>query len=184
MLDELEAQLQKNTELIKSVGKDQLSLPTPCPAFDVRTLINHMVQVNGYFGTVATGTSRSATSETFAVIGDDPAGAHERSVEALMKVLGEQGVMDRAFNTGIVNVPASIAVQMMVVEVTVHGWDLAKAIGGDASIDPELATRLLEPAKLNDSRRRPDGDPFGPAVEVSQTALPGDRLVAYLGRKP
>jgi uncharacterized protein (TIGR03086 family) len=184
MLNELEAQLHQNTELIKSVREAHLSLPTPCPAFDVRTLINHMVQVNGYFGTVATGTTRSATSETFDVIGDDPFGAHERSVETLMKVLRGPGLMDRAFDTGVVNVPASIAVQMMVVEVTVHGWDLATAIGSDASIDPELATRLLEPAKLNDRRRRPDGDPFGPAVEVPPTASPGDRLVAYLGRTP
>jgi uncharacterized protein (TIGR03086 family) len=184
MLDDLEAQLQKNTQLIKAVTEDQLSMPTPCPAFDVRALINHMVQVNGYFGTVATGTSQSATSETFDVIGDDPAGAHEQSVEALLKVLSEQGVMDRTFNTGVLEVPASVALQMMVVEVTVHGWDLAKAIGADTSIDPELATRLLEPAKNNEGRRRPDGNPFGPAVEVPPTASPGDRLVAYLGRTP
>ena len=98
------------------------------------------------------GTSRGATSETFDVIGDDPCGAHERSVDALMTVLGEHGVMDRPFNTGVVDVPAPIAVQMMVIEMTVHGWDLAKATGLDASINPDLATRLLEPAKLNDGR--------------------------------
>jgi uncharacterized protein (TIGR03086 family) len=184
MLDQLEAQLQKNTRLIERVRTDQLSSPTPCPAFSVQALINHMVQVNRYFGTVATGTARSATSATFDVIGDDPAGAHGRSVDALMELLREPGVMDRAFNTGAIDVPAATAVQMMVVEVVVHGWDLATAIGSDASIDPDLATALLEPAKLNDGRRRQDGDPFGPAVDVPATASPSDRLIAYLGRTP
>ena len=64
-----------------------------------------------------------------------------------------------------------------------HGWDLAKATGQDANLDPELAAQLLESAGIPDAFRGPDGQaPFGPQVDVDDSSPPADQLAAYLGR--
>jgi uncharacterized protein (TIGR03086 family) len=67
----------------------------------------------------------------------------------------------------------------------VHGWDLARAIGYDAELDPELAEVLLGLARMSvpDENRGPDGlAPFGPIVLAPADARPADRLAAFLGR--
>ena len=48
-----------------------------------------------------------------------------------------------------------------------HGWDLARAIGYPAELDPGIAADLLTHARvaITDGFRGPDGvAPFGPAV--------------------
>jgi len=72
------------------------------------------------------------------------------------------------------------------IEQFTHGWDLARAIGYSADLDPELAAGLLSRARLTiiDSFRGPDGEAlFGPAVEAPAGAGPADQLAAFLGRR-
>lgn len=68
-------------------------------------------------------------------------------------------------------------------ELAVHGWDLAVACGDTRPIPPGLASELLELAPLLVT---PADRPvrFAPPVAVSSLATPGDRLVAFLGRRP
>jgi uncharacterized protein (TIGR03086 family) len=66
-----------------------------------------------------------------------------------------------------------------------HGWDLARAIGYPADLDPALASALLGQARIaiTDALRGPDGEaPFGPAAEAPDGAGPADQLAAFLGR--
>jgi uncharacterized protein (TIGR03086 family) len=67
----------------------------------------------------------------------------------------------------------------------VHGWDLAKALNVDPTLDPALAAAALEVAKqiVTDDRRGP-GKGFGPALAAPAGASPTDALVAFLGRRP
>ena len=70
------------------------------------------------------------------------------------------------------------------VEVAVHGWDVARACGRDEPVPPALAEELLELCQLLvvDADR--------PTRFAARTDLgldlgsPGDRLVAFLGRRP
>jgi uncharacterized protein (TIGR03086 family) len=67
-----------------------------------------------------------------------------------------------------------------------HGWDLARAIGYSADLDPELASWLLSLARpaISDAFRGPDGQAmFGPATEAPAGAGPADQLAAFLGRR-
>ncbi|MGH2729285.1 MAG: maleylpyruvate isomerase N-terminal domain-containing protein, partial [Actinomycetota bacterium] len=74
----LEQQVGRTGKLVAGVSPDQLSASTPCPGFDVRTLLNHIVGGQLLMARAAAGetTSRSDMPD---VIGDDPAGAYERS---------------------------------------------------------------------------------------------------------
>ncbi len=72
-----------------------------------------------------------------------------------------------------------------VLDVLVHGWDLAKAIGHETDIDPDLAEPMLTFAQqaIGDDMgmRAPR---IGPAIAVADGAGATSCLVAYLGREP
>lgn len=185
MLELLKAQLDKNTGMISKVTKKQMSGSTPCANFDAKALINHMVVGNRFFISVAQGNAMQDTGgEPPDMIGDDAARAHRKSGEDLLKAMREPGAMERTFDFGFAQMPGAMALGLVLMETTVHGWDLAKATGQGTSIDPEVAGMLYQGAQAIDGMRTPEGNPFGPKVDVPDSASPGDKLVAFLGRNP
>jgi uncharacterized protein (TIGR03086 family) len=68
-------------------------------------------------------------------------------------------------------------------DVLVHTWDLAKAVGVEPRLDPELCETSLRAALTNEKGLR-SSDMFGPEVPVSEGADPATRLIALLGRDP
>jgi uncharacterized protein (TIGR03086 family) len=185
LVDVLEGQLGRNQQAIEAVPDSALGGSTPCPEFDTRALIAHMVGANQFFIAVARGESpggSGAPAPDASVA--DLAAAHRSASEQLLRELRTPGVLDRTFDFSFTQLPGTQALGIMLVETTAHGWDLAKATGGDASIDPNLATMLLQGAQAVDAVRTPSGNPFGPAVEVPESAPPGDRFMAFLGRTP
>jgi uncharacterized protein (TIGR03086 family) len=90
------------------------------------------------------------------------------------------GVMAGTCDLPLGTLPAPAAAHINLVEVVVHGWDVSQATGEAAGIPPELAESMLEfSRKAVDPAR---GRAFGPDLAVGDTV--GDRLVAFLGRKP
>ena len=83
--------------------------------------------------------------------------------------------------------PAATFIGLTTTDAFVHGWDVAKATGQSTDLNPELAATLLERARaaIPDSFRGPDGTaPFGPIVEVPDSAPAADQLAGFLGRTP
>lgn len=64
-----------------------------------------------------------------------------------------------------------------------HGWDVARACGQHHPIPPPLAEEMLELAPLfvTDADRTAR---FAAPIDVPPLASPGDRLIAFLGRRP
>ena len=69
------------------------------------------------------------------------------------------------------------------IEITVHGWDVARACGRTDPVPPALADELLDLAPLLVACTDRPGR-FDRPVPVPPGAAPGDRLVAFLGRQP
>jgi hypothetical protein len=69
------------------------------------------------------------------------------------------------------------------VEIAVHGWDVAQACGRPRPLPPALAADLFPVARcvVADGDR---GVRFAEPVGVPTRSCPGDRLVAFLGRRP
>ncbi|WP_157249800.1 TIGR03086 family protein [Nonomuraea typhae] len=68
-------------------------------------------------------------------------------------------------------------------EVAVHGWDVARACGGDRPLPDRLARELLELAVVfvaDDDRPHR----FHPPVRPASPATSSDRLLGFLGRSP
>ena len=67
-------------------------------------------------------------------------------------------------------------------DVFMHGWDLARATGGDERLDPAEAHDLYVGMQPMDEVLRRSGH-FGPKVEVPDDADPTTRLMAFIGRR-
>ena len=68
-------------------------------------------------------------------------------------------------------------------DICVHGWDLARATGQDATLDAALAEQALAFVRqtLTGANRAPR---IASEVAIDGGAPITDRLVAYLGRRP
>ena len=68
-------------------------------------------------------------------------------------------------------------------DIVVHTWDLAKAAGVDATIDHEMAVRMV-PAMIGDRRHARGQRPLQAGGAVPDDASVEDKLVAATGRDP
>ena len=67
-------------------------------------------------------------------------------------------------------------------EITIHGWDLARATGQSYVCDPATARALV--GFLGQAGGGDGEGLFGPVVDVPPDASPLDRAVGLCGRDP
>lgn len=151
-----------------------LGADTPCEGWDVRTLMNHILATQAYFMGAATGQEASPpTGEPPELLTEDPAADFARSRTEVLRAFTGDGVVE---STGPL-LGIAFADQL------VHGWDLARATGQDASMPDGLAEAAYAAihGKFTDDQR---AGTFGPEVPVPDDASAQDRLLAYTGRDP
>ncbi len=182
---ELERALRSTMAILAKVEPGQLDAPTPCASWDVRALINHFTGTARWWAGVVTGED-SAGDDTPA---DDAAGdyvaAYREAGKLAVAALGAEDVPGRMIRLPFGEFPGAVVIAMAGLDQFTHGWDLARAIGYPADLDPEVAANLLSHARvaITDGFRGPDGvAPFGPATEAPAGAGPADQLAAFLGR--
>ncbi len=77
-----------------------------------------------------------------------------------------------------------MAASITLMEIAVHGWDLAAATGQSYKMDPEVANATFEVVKQIASGDARKNGVFGPEVKVGSGASVQDQLLAYSGRNP
>ena len=173
---------------VAAVTQDQLDLPTPCPEYDVRTLIAHITGGLTRTALVGEGDPEALTRPSMEEgVPDDGWPAAYRTAAARATAAWADGTkLDALVEVPWGKVPGRIALSGYVQEVLAHGWDLAKATGQPTEGDPELATWALAISRriLPPEIRGQEGVPFGPVVEVPADAGPYTQLAAWLGRHP
>jgi uncharacterized protein (TIGR03086 family) len=169
--------------MIDGVRPEQMALPTPCTEWDVRALLNHMIAGNKMAVAVAAGEPMPPLDSDFA--GDDPAAAFADSARTADAALRAPGVMERTVRMRFGEVPGRTLAAMRFVDLLIHTWDLAKATGQAADLDPWLCETALafSRERFGDRPRQPGGA-FAPEVPIAADAPACDRLAAYLGRQP
>jgi uncharacterized protein (TIGR03086 family) len=152
----------------------KLNERTPCDDWDVRTLLNHMLDTQHYFiGSARNEDVTPPSADPPELVGDDPAAAFELARSETLTTFGEPGVIEK---TG-----ASLGIASS--DLLLHGWDLAIATGQDAQMPDGLAAAVYEMVhgRFTDDQRK---GVFKPEVEVGADASPQDKLLAYTGRNP
>lgn len=162
------------------VTPEAMSRPSPCARWDLRALLEHMVD------------SLEALREAADVRRVEPASNPDRCDDlvttlrvAASHLLGEWSrprtgtavsVDGRPLTTNILTAAGAL-------EIAVHGWDVAQACGCPRPLPAALAQDLLRiaPVLVTDADR---AGRFAMPVAVPGHADPGGRLLAFLGRDP
>jgi uncharacterized protein (TIGR03086 family) len=183
-IDLLDGVLDKTGGIIAGVRAEQGGDPTPCPDFDVDTLVNHLV---GGVRTFAAGIhGRPVEGDPWsAKAGDDPAGKFRAAADDLVAGWRDRGFEGGVSITGAGEVPAPMAFNMTLMEFLTHGWDLAVATRQGVPFTEEEAEATLVRAQATlPPQYRGEGHAFGHIVAVNDGAPPVDRLVGFMGRDP
>jgi uncharacterized protein (TIGR03086 family) len=155
-------------------GAKDLDAPTPCEDWSLRDLLNHVLDTQRYFVSAARGESASPPGQTPPdLLSDDPSADLEKARTEVLDVFGQPGVVEK---TG----PA-LAIAFS--DMLLHGWDLARATGQDATMPDGLAQAAYDSihGRFTDEQRK---GIFKPEIPVGDDATPQQRLLAYTGRDP
>lgn len=179
----LEHAIQTARSTIAHVTPDHLSLPTPCASWTVADLIDHMIGAQGFFASAVDGTP--GPDGTASTAGTDLLAAFDSASGRTLAAFSAEGAMERMVSVPFGTFPAAVFIGFAVNDTFTHAWDLAKALGLDTDLAPDLAAALLESSKtaIPESFRGADGAaPFGHEQPVPADATNADRLAAFLGR--
>ena len=179
-LDLLSRALNQTGELVASIEPGQAGLPTPCPAFDVRALVNHTVYDLRTFNTLLNGGQRESPDRD--LIGEDWVSAYRGAADELMTTWRARGT-EGTLKSQLGELPLTWAVGQHLGDIAVHGWDIARATAQPAGLDADVGDVALEWGRAN---LKPEfrGQAFGPEQPADPDAPVYDRLAAYFGRNP
>jgi len=144
-------------DALARVSVADLGRPTPCPGWDLRTLLLHVADaVNGLSG--ASGSTASG-----------PVSAARVGIEELLEAVRGATSDDAAYGGAI--------------ELATHGWDIHVTLGTGLLVPEDYASAVLDlaTALVSDEVRSRF---FGPVVGIEPRAPAADRLIAFMGRNP
>lgn len=162
--------------LVAGVRPDQFATQTSsCPEWSVQELVGHVVKGDLMFTRLFTGAEPPAVPDA------DPVAAVSASTKALLEAASAEGALEKTFTTPMGERPGAGLMTIRVVELSVHGWDLANATGQRL----ELPEAIVETCFAMLRRMLPEGRdslPYGAEQPTGPEASPTQRLVAFAGR--
>lgn len=178
------AVVRTSIEIVSRVRAGDLGRRTPCAEWTLADLLAHMTAQHHGFAAAARGTGSDLTA--WEVRSAGPAD-HTEAAEDALTAFAEPEVPQREFELPEfgASFPAVQAVSFHLIDYVVHGWDVARSLGLDYRLAPEVAEPALRIALAvpgGDLRLQP-GAPFKPALDENGSD-PLRRILAALGRSP
>jgi uncharacterized protein (TIGR03086 family) len=167
--------------VVQGIGDEQLSASTPCAEFRVRDLVNHLYQVVVNFQPLARREQAdfSATPDMVGRTGWREGFAKE--TERLVEAWADPAALD-GVSPGM-GLPQTVVGQMVLLDLTVHAWDLAQATGQPFVPSTPAVIELHELADQMGPTAR-EMKVFGPELTPPPGADVMARLLAKTGRDP
>ncbi|MDH6706468.1 uncharacterized protein (TIGR03086 family) [Kitasatospora sp. MAA19] len=159
--------------------------PTPCPEFDTRALVNHWVLYTSHgleHRARRTELPEELVDHDFAA-GPGWAADYAAQLDRAVAAWADPAAWEGDVDLGGSPVPAAGIARMLIAELVLHGWDVARAVGGRIDVDEELALLVLAIVEENAELYRQYGG-FAEAVTVPDSAPALDRALAASGRDP
>ena len=182
---EMAAAAAEAARVVGGVPEGSLQTPTPCGDWDLRTLLNHTILWTSYSA------ERRAHGESVAEdlmnkdftadpgFREDYARQVQKAVDAWSTPQAWEGTRDMMGSA----TPATDIGAMLIMEMVLHGWDIARATGQDYRCDPRVEQAVLETVQAQgDMFRQYQG--FAAVVPVPDGATAFDRALAVSGRDP
>jgi len=178
-------------DLVARVTDDELGQPTPCPAYTLGDLIDH---VGGRALAVTAAANKDVSSAYVnearpgdaSRLGQDWRARIPRDLGTLAQAWREPGAWEGMTRIAGGDAPAAMVGLVVSDELAVHGWDVARATGQPYACEPELldaARSFLVQFASPDAPAGPDVA-FGPSRPQPGDAPPLDQVIALAGRDP
>jgi uncharacterized protein (TIGR03086 family) len=188
---DLGAATQRLADLVARVTDDELGQPTPCPAYTLGDLIDHVGGLALAFTAAANKDISSpyvngARPGDASRLGQDWRARIPRDLGTLAQAWREPGAWEGMTRIAGGDAPAAMVGLIVADELAVHGWDVARATGQPYACEPELldaARSFLAQFASPDAPAGPEVA-FGPSRSLPGDAPPLDRVVALAGRDP
>lgn len=163
--------------VVDDIDRSLFELPTPCEAWNVRQVLEHMIG----------GNRRIAGDPPVAgedVIGDDLSAAYAASAAAAASTFAAAGSLDRMFHLSFGEVSGEVAVLARSTDQLAHAWDLAKATGRSTDLSPAMYTTGLELLKNRFASTGRNPATYADEQHAPEGASAADRFAAFAGRQP
>jgi len=169
---------------VSAVREDQWRQPTPCTDWDVRALVNHLVYEARWAPPLLEGRTIAAVGDRFDgdLLGEDPKAAYDDAVASALAAVDPPGALERTVHLSYGDTPASGYLMQLTGDFVVHAWDLARGIGADDTLDPELVTWVYDNTAPMADQLAASGL-FDPPLDVAVDADPQTKMLALFGRR-
>ncbi|MFC4858223.1 TIGR03086 family metal-binding protein [Actinophytocola glycyrrhizae] len=162
-------------DIVRAIKPGQLTDPTPCAEFDVRELVHHLL----YWGPSLEGAARKENVPPSDVETADWRGALLAQLTRTVAAWAPASAWEGTTSMG----PARVVGEMVVGELVVHAWDLARATGQSLDLPADLLAYVYDGVAAGADQGREMGL-YGPAVPVPPDAPVLDRILGLTGRDP
>jgi uncharacterized protein (TIGR03086 family) len=163
------------TKVVESVDPARWDAPSPCPDWDARGVVEHVI---GFHDTLLL--------KPLGVKADRPRDdtvARWKATDAALKEALRDDVLDTDVEGPMGSTTPRSLLPALTGDVLMHSWDLARAVGIDVELDPQLSAAALEMGQKNSDRLQASGM-FGAPVPVPDDAPVADRMLGVFGRDP
>lgn len=169
---------------LATITSERWADPTPCTEWDLRALVDHLVYETLWVPDLVAGATLAQVGSRYEGdrLGDDPIGAWRAAKLATVQAVRTSG-LDVSVHTSGGELTADEYLTQMLFDASIHGWDVAQAIGVAHGIPDEVA-RDLYAWFAPQAAGWVEAGILAPPVEVPEDADVSTRLVALSGRNP
>jgi uncharacterized protein (TIGR03086 family) len=168
---------------VHGVRDDQWNAPTPCSEWSVHDLVQHVVAEHLWAPHLLRGERIGDVGDRYDhdVLGDDPVAAWDAAMEASLAAWAD-ATDDQTVHLSFGDTPVAEYANQMLMDLTVHSWDLASGTGQDVRLDPDAVAHVWDYASKEVPKWQGTGI-FARPVTVG-TDDRQDRLIGLTGRHP
>lgn len=184
LVELFERAVRRFGERVPLIG-DRWAVPTPDDGWDVRALVNHVIVEDLWAPPLLAGSTIAEVGDRFDgdQLGDNPQAAWEAAAEQSIAAVRDEDALARTVHLSFGDISGQEYVSQLFCDHLIHGWDLARAIGADEALDPDMVAYAYDFLLPQVDGWRSAGV-FGPPVGVPTGASRQDQLLALTGRRP
>jgi uncharacterized protein (TIGR03086 family) len=164
--------------LVSNITDADLGRPTPCAAFDVAGVLEHMIAGASAFAPGFRGDGSAPQPPTQGSVFD----RWNAAMATLMESVHTDGAADNKISSPFGEVTGAYFARYVALDGITHAWDLAVATGQPLDPPAALVAEIDAFARELLGPELRDGDTFAAATEPPADATPLERLVAFTGR--
>lgn len=163
---------------VRAAAPDKLEAQTPCEQWRARDVVAHVVAGHrGVIAGVSGGESKPLGAD------EDPTQAWGEASRAIDEITGDPEAVAKEIDGPAGKMPAGqIIGRFVTMDLLVHTWDLARAVGADESLDEDSVRHAYEALKPMDAMIR-QPNVFGPKLEPPSGADLQTEFLYFLGRR-